>query len=49
MTTLSPGLIEAYNGANYTALAAQKFIFKVRRNSNGLEDLYRWLGVLTRI
>ena len=45
MTTLSPSLVEAYNVANYTVLAAQRFVMKVGCKSDGIEDLYRRLGV----
>ncbi len=45
MSSLPPLLIDAYNTANYTVLAAKIFVLNVGQKSDGLEDLYRSLGV----
>jgi hypothetical protein len=47
MSSLPTSLIEAYTSADYTVLAAKRFVLNIGHKSDGLEDLYRRLGVQT--
>ncbi len=45
MSLLPPSLIKAYTTTNYTVLATKMFVLNVAQKSDGLEHLYRRLGV----
>lgn len=49
MSSLPASLIEAYTSANYTVLAAKRFVLNIGHKSDGLEDLYRRLRVQTSV